>query len=143
MQTKTILTITLFTIMGGAFLAPTRANSYLSDLNTRLLYLNTLYEPPVASQEALVTAYSSLDSCHYANCAMASTKPAYVGAIACPRSIPLFTQVIIDNITYTCEDRTAKKYDGRFDIFMGYGKEAHQQAVNFGLKNLEVSQITP
>ncbi len=143
MNTKTILTITLLTMMGGAYFVPTKANSYLSDINIRLIHLNTLYEPPVASQEALVTAYSALDSCHYANCVMASGSRAYVGAVACPRSIPLFTQVIIDNVTYTCEDRYKKNLSYRFDIFMGYGEEAHQRAINYGVQQKQVSQITP
>ncbi len=65
---------------------------------------------------------------------MASGNRAYVGAIACPRSIPLFTKVTIDNTTYTCEDRTAKKYDGRFDIFMGYGPDAHTKSINYGVQ---------
>ncbi len=138
-STQIFLTLLLLTMMGGAFLVPTKANSYLSDLNTRLLYLNTLYEPPVASQRAPVTAYSALDSCHHANCAMASGNPAYIGAVACPRHIPLFTRITINNQTYTCEDRTSTRYPDRFDIFMGYTLEDHQKAINFGIKKLIVS----
>jgi hypothetical protein len=51
--------------------------------------------------------------------------------IACPRSIPLYTQVVIDGVMYTCLDRLALKYDDRFDINFGldvwsaikYGKQ--------------------
>ena len=35
---------------------------------------------------------------------------------ACPRSIPFGTFVEIRGATYVCEDRTARKFDGRFDI---------------------------
>lgn len=37
-------------------------------------------------------------------------------AIACPREIKLGTVVIISDKRYVCEDRTAPKFDGRFDI---------------------------
>ena len=37
-------------------------------------------------------------------------------AVACPQSIKLGTVVEIRGETYICEDRTARKYDGRFDI---------------------------
>lgn len=36
--------------------------------------------------------------------------------VACPRSIPLGTWVIIDDTYYECLDRLAVKYDDRFDI---------------------------
>lgn len=88
---------------------------------------------------AKVTAYSEVDSCHYPNCTMASNKRAYVGAIACPRSIKLGTKVNIEGLgDYTCEDRTAEKYDGRFDIFMGYKEEAHIKALAFGKQTKKI-----
>jgi hypothetical protein len=37
-------------------------------------------------------------------------------AVACPRHIGLGTVVEIRGTTYVCEDRTARKYNGRFDI---------------------------
>jgi hypothetical protein len=37
-------------------------------------------------------------------------------AVACPRRIKLGTVVEIRGETYVCEDRTALKYNGRFDI---------------------------
>lgn len=36
--------------------------------------------------------------------------------VACPRTIPLHTWVSIAGKAYECMDRTAKKYNGRFDI---------------------------
>ena len=70
---------------------------------------------------------------------MASGNRAYVGAIACPRSIKLYTRVIIDGKPYICEDRTSKVYDGRFDIFMGYGEQSYEQAKQFGIQKKEIS----
>ena len=37
-------------------------------------------------------------------------------AVACPRHISLGTTVEIRGATYVCEDRLAKKFNGRFDI---------------------------
>lgn len=36
--------------------------------------------------------------------------------VACPTYLPLGTRVEIDSKVYTCLDRTAEKYDGRYDI---------------------------
>jgi hypothetical protein len=36
--------------------------------------------------------------------------------VACPRILPLGTVVEIHGKLYICEDRTARKFDGRFDI---------------------------
>lgn len=87
---------------------------------------------------ATVTSYSELDSCHYPNCIMASGKRAYVGAVACPRDIPLGTKVTIDGSEYTCEDKTALRYNGRYDIFQGWGEEGHNKAIKFGKQELLV-----
>ena len=93
---------------------------------------------PTETILAEVTAYSEFDSCHYENCIMASGKRAYVGALACPRNISLETRVFIDGKEYVCEDRTNKDLNGRFDIFMGYGKESYQKAIEFGLQRKNV-----
>jgi len=85
-----------------------------------------------------VSAYSEFDSCHYENCIMASGKRAYIGAVACPREINLGTKVEINKTIYICEDRTALKFNGRFDIFMGYNQEAYDKAIQFGLQRLNV-----
>jgi len=89
----------------------------------------------------IVTAYSALDSCHNPvedGCLTASGKIAKVGMVACPYGISFGTKVFIASEWFVCEDRTAKKYNGRFDIFLGYGKEAHQRAIEFGIRKLEV-----
>ena len=89
-----------------------------------------------------VTAYSELDSCHTGpDCLMANGKRAEVGYVACPRSLALGTIVELQGISYECGDRTAKRYDGRYDVFMGYGVEAHTKALAFGKRSVEVSII--
>lgn len=87
---------------------------------------------------ATITAYSGIESCHYEGCPTASGKRAYIGGVACPTWIKLGTSVSIDGVLYTCEDRTATRFDGRYDIFMGFSEESHQKAISFGKKNLEV-----
>jgi len=87
---------------------------------------------------AIVTAYSEIDSCHYEGCIMANGEPASPGFVACPRAIDFGTKVVIKGEVYECGDRTALRYDGRFDIFIGYGDEAHAEALEFGLKELSV-----
>lgn len=105
---------------------------------------NTTLIAPVSAYtlSAEVTAYSEIDSCHYENCLMASGNKAYIGAIACPRYLPLYTRVVIDDNPYICEDRVSKQYPNRFDIFMGYGKESYEKAIHFGNQKKQV-QIYP
>jgi hypothetical protein len=87
-------------------------------------------EPPQENRKTIIgyiTQYSRADSCHNirnGECIMASGKPVYVGAVACPYSLSLGTKVIINEKIYTCEDRYARYLDARrglptFDIFVG------------------------
>ena len=118
----------LFTaLLSVQFVEDTVANTYT-------------YEAPqeIILEHQTVTAYSELDSCHYENCAMASGKRAYVGAVACPRSIKLSTTVLIDGTPFVCEDRTSEKHDGVFDIFMGYGLVSYEKAITFGRQKKQV-----
>lgn len=97
----------------------------------------TIQREPAVIQ-GTVTAYSEIDSCHYNGCLMSSGVKAFVGAIACPREIPLYTQIEIGGEKFICHDRTNKNLNGRWDIFVGYGKEAHQKALKLGIKTEEI-----
>lgn len=83
---------------------------------------------------AVVTAYSAWETCQIDICNMANTERAYINAIACPRAFSFGTEVLIGKKHYICSDRTALKFDGRFDIFMGYGETAYYKAISFGKK---------
>lgn len=86
-----------------------------------------------------VTAYTDVETCQDSQCIMASGKRAYKGSVACPRAIPLGTKVYIQPFgLLACEDRTALSVDGRFDVFFGYGEEAHSQALKFGIQKKEI-----
>jgi 3D (Asp-Asp-Asp) domain-containing protein len=91
--------------------------------------------------QILTTMYSEFDSCHYENCAMASGKRAYIGAIACPRNWKLGTKVKINGKIYTCEDRYNKNLSDRLDIFNGYGQKAYDEAIQYGKQTIIVELI--
>lgn len=58
--------------------------------------------------------------------------------VAASRSIPFGSTIIIDGHKYLVEDRLAKKYDSRIDIFMA----SHREAQQFGRKRKQVTIIT-
>ena len=58
--------------------------------------------------------------------------------IAAPRAIPLGSAITINSHTYTVEDRTAQRYDGRFDIYF----RSHAEAKRFGIRRADVL-VTP
>lgn len=97
-----------------------------------------LGEALVPILKARVTAYSEWDSCHYENCLMANGKPAQQGYVACPRKFSMGTRVQINDQEYVCGDRTAERFDGRFDIFMGYGQDSYVKAINFGVQEMGI-----
>lgn len=103
---------------------------------------NLAVERPLVKRElATVTAYSELDSCSNFKCIMANGESASEGSIACPRKLKLGSKVEILGVVYTCSDRTALKFDGRYDIWMGRGKEGHDRSIKWGKRKLEVKII--
>lgn len=91
--------------------------------------------------QADVTRYSEKDSCHYVDCLTAAGIPPTEQTIACPRKYPLYTSVRINGKDYICHDRTALRYDGRWDIWTGYGEGSYQEAIKFGKKSLAIQII--
>lgn len=82
------------------------------------------------------TAYTaSMDETDANPLVMASGKMVYVGAAACPRSIPFGTKIEVKDLgIFTCEDRMNARYgDGHFDLF----KVTKDEARSFGRKALE------
>ena len=57
-----------------------------------------------------------------------------VGQIAASRSIPFGTRIRINGKVYVVNDRLAKKYDKRMDIYF----RNHSDALKFGKKRLKV-----
>lgn len=65
------------------------------------------------------------------------TRPVAGRTIAAPRNVPFGTRVQINNRVYTVEDRTARRYDGRWDIYFA----KHRDAVKFGKQRLNIKII--
>lgn len=62
----------------------------------------------------------------------------FPGSIACPRSEPFGEIVKIKGKKYVCLDHTAKRYDGRYDIFT---TETKAEAMKWGKKLLPIKVI--
>ena len=85
--------------------------------------------------QALITAYTAFETCFNSPCIMANGQKAFVGALACDRSIPLGTVVNIDGVGFVCSDRYNKRLGTRFDMFKGYTKTEYNTAIKFGTVN--------
>lgn len=87
---------------------------------------------------AVVTAYNTVPEQTWGDPCISASGDNICGmknVVACPRSIPLGTWVIIDEDYYLCLDRLALKYDYRFDI--SFDKDI-QGAKEFGKQIKEV-----
>ncbi|OQC50784.1 MAG: hypothetical protein BWX56_01289 [Euryarchaeota archaeon ADurb.Bin023] len=99
------------------------------------------YNSPILIKEqtyATITAYNTFPEQTWGDPCISASGDNICGkknVVACPRSIPLGTWVIIDNEYYQCLDRLALKYDDRFDI--SFDKDI-EGAKEFGKQNKEV-----
>lgn len=64
-------------------------------------------------------------------------RPVQGRTVAGPRAVPLGTRVMIGGMPYTVEDRTARRFDGRWDIYFN----SHQDAKEHGKKNLKIERL--
>lgn len=84
--------------------------------------------------------------CHCSKCCGKSGQPTASGlmpqawrTIAASRSLPFGTMMMIPNVGWRkVEDRLAKKYDSRVDVFMN----SHKEAKKFGIRKEKVQIIT-
>lgn len=80
----------------------------------------------------ILTGYCSCHLCCGSHAKQGITadghKPIAGITVAASRSIPFGTHVIISGHTYTVQDRLAKKYNGRIDIYF----DKHKDALRFG-----------
>lgn len=90
--------------------------------------------------EAIVTAYCACMLCTPGRGITASGDvPRANHTIAAPRLIPFGASVVVSGNAYVVRDRTAKRFDGRFDIYF----RTHKEARKFGIRKLTVTIITP
>lgn len=89
---------------------------------------------------ATITAYCACKLCCGPNakgiCANGKT-PKGNYTVAASRSIPFGTKCIIGGVCYTVEDRLAKRYDSRIDVYFA----KHSDARKFGIKHNQQVQI--
>jgi len=105
-------------------------NIFIQATNSPILIKEQVY--------AVITAYNTVPEQTWGDPCISASGDNICGmsnVVACPRSIPLGTWVIIDSEYYQCLDRLALKYDARFDI--SFDKDV-QGAKDFGKKNKEV-----
>ena len=86
-----------------------------------------------------ITAYCACSICcgpKARGITAAGTRPKQGRTIAAPRSVPLGSKVRVHGLpgVFTVEDRTARRFDGRWDIYF----ERHQDALKFGKRKLDV-----
>lgn len=90
---------------------------------------------------AIITAYCACTICcgpKATGLAANGRAPVQGVTVAGPRALPLGTRVVINGHTYIVTDRTARRYDGRFDIFF----KSHDAARRFGIRTNQV-EILP
>jgi 3D (Asp-Asp-Asp) domain-containing protein len=89
---------------------------------------------------AIITAYCACKVCCGPNAKGITAngqRPKEGITVAASRRLPFGTTVIIAGRVYAVEDRLAKRYDSRFDIYFS----SHQKAKNFGIKTQQVKVI--
>ena len=109
--------------------------------HTTLLLLLLAAQIAVAEPARTVTAYCACEIC----CGKSATgitasgrRPVEGRTVAASRSIPLGTRIHIEGIGWrVVEDRTARRYDGRVDIFFA----SHKEALKFGKQERKVTII--
>ena len=99
-----------------------------------ILALSLAAQAAEPARTVTVTAYCACKICCGKNAkgiTAAGTRPMQGRTVAAPRTIPLGTRIHIEGIGWrTVEDRTARRYDGRVDIYFA----SHKDALNWGIK---------
>ena len=94
-----------------------------------------------AASADTITAYCACGRCCGPNAkgiTAAGTRAKQGRTIAGPRNVPLGTKVRVDGLpgVYVVEDRTAKRFDGRWDLFFNN----HKDALVWGKRELKVTR---
>ena len=134
-----LLGVVLVLLIGTLLLWPKTAQTSSQELECdSSCFLEATYIPYINGEVIIaeVTAYNPTEEqCGSNPTIMASGSEVYSGAVACPSWIEFGTVVKIDDIMYICEDRTSKRYNGRFDILMF----SYEEAIAWGIRKKEVT----
>ena len=88
-----------------------------------------------------VTAYCACKICcgkDAKGITAAGTRPMQGRTVAASRSIPMGTRIHIEGIGWrTVEDRLAKRFDGRVDVYFA----SHDAAKKFGKQQLKIERL--
>lgn len=89
---------------------------------------------------AIITAYCACKLCcgpDAVGLTASGVRPVQGVTVAAPRSVPFGTLVNIDGVGLrTVQDRMARRYDGRWDVYF----ERHEDAKQFGIRKAVVTQ---
>lgn len=108
----------------------------LTDPNLFIPKHQTWYVEIETIEEATITAYSKAETCPDRPCINAFGRTPDAGySIACPRRIKLGTRVVFGSRRSVCDDRTAIRFDGRFDIHV----DSYKEALAFGKQKADVT----
>ena len=120
----------------------TRVDTLQNDINALESQVKQ-YAKKTKTITAEVTAYSPAETCSHGDHALCTNaegkRPIEGVSVACPRYIRLGQWVRIAGQDLRCDDRTAKKYDGRFDIYV----DSYDKALIHGKQNLTVTIYEP
>jgi 3D (Asp-Asp-Asp) domain-containing protein len=87
---------------------------------------------------AIITAYCACRLCcgpDAAGITACGARPVQGITVAAPRSVPFGTRIWIAGVGWrTAQDRTARRYDGRYDVYFA----RHADALNFGIRKSRV-----
>lgn len=129
-----ILLVCLIVLVLGQS-TPQTANKCLETIVEAHRHLPINPTKPYKTITATITAYTpEVSQTDDTPLITANGSPVAIGGIACPRKISFGTLIEILGNRYVCNDRTALKYDDRFDIFF-WNKNL---AKSFGKKIAEV-----
>ena len=105
------------------------------------LSLGAKAEEPARTVTATVTAYCACAKCcgkSAKGITAAGTRPMQGRTVAASRTIPLGTRIHIEGIGWrTVEDRLAKRFDGRVDVYFA----SHDAAKKFGKQQLKIERL--
>lgn len=90
---------------------------------------------------AIITGYCACKTCCGPNAkgiTANGNKPTQSVTVAASRRIPFGSTAIINGNAYVVQDRLAKRYDSRFDIYFA----KHSDAKKFGIKTNQITVIT-